>query len=53
MRGVEEALDLFGTEDQVREWWPEQASEHLGLFEQRCVDVSGGVGIGVGQEEDN
>ena len=48
-RGVDEDLDIYGTEDQVREWWPEQAAEHLRLFEERCVDIGQGDGIGVQQ----
>ena len=45
-RGVEQRLDIFGTEDQVREWWPKQANEHLRLFEKRCVLIGDGRGIG-------
>ena len=41
---------MFGTEDQVRELWPEQAAEHLRLFEERCVDISSGGGIGEQQD---
>ena len=52
MRGVAEELDIFGTEDQVREWWPEQAAEHLRLFEERCVDISSGGGIGEQQNDE-
>jgi hypothetical protein len=43
MRGVKGHLDQWGTEDQVREWWPEQAREHLHLFEGRCVDIGNGM----------
>jgi len=43
MRGVKGHLDQWGTEDQVREWWPEQAREHLRLFEERCVDIGSGT----------
>ena len=46
MRGVKGEMDHFGTEDQVREWWPQQAEEHLRLFEERCVDIGSGLGVG-------
>ena len=55
MKGVQEELDIFGTEDQVREWWPEQAAEHLQLFEERGVAIASDKGIGVqpGEGENN
>ena len=54
-KGVQEELDIFGTEDQVREWWPEQAAEHLQLFEERGVTIASDKGIGVqpGEGENN
>ena len=54
--GVHPDLDVYGTEDQVREWWPEQAEGVLRAYQTVCQDVDGDIraeGEGEVEEGDN
>ena len=53
--GVHPDLDMYGTEDQVREWWPEQAEGVLRAYQTVCEDMEGDIraeGEGDVEEDD-
>ena len=50
--GVHPDLDIYGVEDQVREWWPDEAGRKLRSFAEAGESMEGAVRQGAAEEGD-
>jgi len=50
--GVHPDLDVYGVEDQVREWWPDEAERKLRSFAEAAESMEGAVRQGAADEDD-
>ena len=50
--GVHPDLDIYGVEDQVREWWPDEAGRKLRSFAEVGESMEGAVRQGAVEEDD-